>query len=603
LGTGGSLQSAQAELAAIQADVSKAYTDPYERDEVKFVQLQRYGDTLVDADLRKSLLALLGASGVLWLIACVNVTSLMLARATARQREIATRGALGASRLRILQHLLIEGLVLSSGASLLGIGLAVLTLKGFEYALMSQFHLQTTMTPNLRVMGALLSLTVASALISCLWPAILAARAAIEPALRQGNVQAGNSRRQHRARVLLVMLEVAMSLTLLVACGLLLRTIYALRHVPLGFRTDHVVVANMSIPAYKYADQDIQKALYQPLLERVQSLPGVQSAALMTEVPLGKTFQMIFTFGLDGHSVADLRRRDMRANFRAVSPDMQKVFGFRMLRGRFFDQRDTPTTTPVVVVNRAFVKAYEGEDNADPAKIFGETLLSFDKNRKSEVVGVLDDEHQVSVAEQSQPEIEVCLPQITPDSMLYKGAVNMAMDLVVRTERDPTAVVGELRAIMHAASPELSSSNFTTMDQVVEDSFGNQQIAARLLEIFGGAALLLCVSGIYGLLAFLVTQRTRELGVRIALGAQRSQVIWLVMKQAVWMLLAGATAGLLLAYLSSRVLQTLLYGVRPHDPWTLGAVTVVLVSGGLTAAYLPARRAARVDPMQALRTE
>jgi predicted permease len=603
LRTGASLQSAQAELASIQADVSKAYIDPYERDEVKFVQLQRYGDTLVDADLGKSLLALLGASSVLWLIACVNVTSLMLARATARQREIATRGALGASRWRILQHLLIEGLVLSSGATLLGVGLAVLTLKGFEYALMSQFHLQTSITPNLRVMGALLGLTVASALVSCLWPAILAARAAIEPALRQGNVQAGNSRKQHRTRVLLVMLEVAMSLTLLVACGLLLRTIYALRHVPLGFRTDHVVVANMSIPAYKYANQDIQRALYQPLLERVQSLPGVQSAALTTEVPLGKTFQMIFTFGLDGHSAADLRRRDMRAHFRAVSPDLQKVFGFRMLRGRFFDQRDTPTTTPVVVVNSAFVKAYEGEENADPAKILGETLLTFDKNRKAEVVGVLDDEHQVSVAEQSQPEIEVCLPQITPDSILYKGAENMAMDLAVRTERDPTAVVGELRAIMHAASPELSSSNFTTMDQVVEDSFGGQQIAARLLEIFGAAALLLCVSGIYGLLAFLVTQRTSELGVRIALGAQRGQVIWLVMKQAVWMLLAGAAAGLLLAYLSSRVLQTLLFGVRPHDPWTLAAVTLVLVSGGLTAAYFPARRASRVDPMQALRTE
>ena len=603
LRTGSSLQNAQAELAAIQADVSKAYTDPYERDEVKFVQLQRYGDTLVDADLRKSLLALLGASSVLWLIACVNVTSLMLARATARQREIATRGALGASRWRILQHLFIEGLVLSSGASLLGIGLAVFTLKGFEYALMSQFHLQTSMTLNLRVIGALLGLTVASALISCLWPAILAARAAIEPALRQGNVQAGNSRRQHRARALLVILEVAMSLTLLVACGLLLRTIYALRHVPLGFRTDHVVVANMSIPAYKYADQDIQRALYQPLLERVQSLPGVQSAALMTEVPLGKTFQMIFTFGLDGHSAADLRRRDMRAQFRAVSPDMQKVFGFRMLQGRFFNQRDTPATTPVVVVNRAFVKAYEGEDNADPAKILREGLLTFDKNRKAEVVGVLDDEHQVSVAEQSQPEIEVCLPQITPDSILYKGAANMAMDLAVRTERDPTAMVSQLRAIMHAASPELSSSSFTTMDQVVEDSFGSQQLAARLLEIFGGAALLLSVSGIYGLLAFLVTQRTRELGVRIALGAQRSQVISLVMKQAVWMLLAGTAAGLLLAYLSSRVLQTLLYGVRPHDPWTLGAVTVVLLSGGLTAAFIPARRAARVDPMQALRTE
>jgi hypothetical protein len=248
------------------------------------------------------------------------------------------------------------------------------------------------------------------------------------------------------------------------------------------------------------------------------------------------------------------------------------------------------------------VKAYEGED-ADPAKLLGQTLLNYDKNRQAVVVGVLDDERQISVAEQSQPEIEVCLPQITPDSLFYKFAENMAMDLAVRTGRDPAAIVPELRAIMRAASPELEDSNFTTMDQVVEDSYGSQQLAAHLLEIFGGCGLLLCVSGIYGLLAYLVTQRTRELGVRIALGAQRKQVIWLVMRQAVWMLLIGAGAGLMLAYLSSLVLRTFLYGVRPHDPWTMGAVTLLLLSGGLAAAYFPARRAASVDPMQALRTE
>jgi predicted permease len=604
LQAGASPKTAEAELKVIQAEVAKGYTDPYDGDQVKSIRVQSYGDSLVDVDLRKSLLALFGASGVLWLISCVNVTSLMLARASARRREIAVRGALGAGRWRIVQQLLMEGWVLSGCASLLGTGLAMLTLKGFEYALKAQFHLYARMTPSLLVVSTLLGLTFASALISCLWPAVMAAHAAIEPALRQGGAQSGGAQGQYRTRSLLVVLQIAMSLTLLVGCGLLLRTIYALRHVPLGFRTDHVMVANMSIPAYKYAGADIQRALYQPLLERVQHLPGVQSAALMTEVPLGKTFNMMFTFGIDGKSAADVRRRDMRSQFRAVSPDMQKVFGFRMLKGRFFNQGDTATTQPVVVVNRAFAKEYEGED-ADPAKMLGQSLLSYDKNRRSAVIGVLDDEHQVSVAEQSQPEIEICLPQIPPDpdSMFYMSAENRAMDLAVRTERDPGSIVPELRAIMRAASPELMSSTFTTMDQVVEDSYGSQQLAARLLEIFGGAALLLCVSGIYGLLAYLVTQRTRELGVRIALGAQRGQVMWLVMRQAVWMLLTGGAAGLMLAYLSSLVLRTFLYEVRPHDPWTMGTVTLLLLSSGLAAAYFPARRAARVDPIRALRTE
>ena len=596
------LPAAEAELKVIQAAVAKAYTDPYEREGVRSIKLQEYGASLVSGEVKKALLALLGASGVLWLIACMNVTSLSLARSTARQREIAVRGALGASRWQIIQQLLIEGAVLSVLASLLGLGLAILTLKLFEHGLTTQFNIHVSLAPNLSVMSILLGLTVASALLSSVWPAIAAASASIEPALRQGTPQAGAGGVQYRTRALLVVAQITMSLTLLVGCGLLLRTIYELRHVALGFRTDHVIVANMAIPSYKFVGRDLMTELYQPLVERVRQLQGVQSAALVTEVPLGKTFQMMYSFGGTGNSADDVRRRELRSQFRAVDPEMQKVFGFTMLRGRFFNAGDTPGSQPVVVVNRAFVKAYTGSDG-DPGKMLGQTLVDYSKDRRAIVVGILNDERQMSVAEQAEPEIEVCLPQIRPDTGFYNFAEGMAMALAVRVDRSPSLMIPQLRALMRSASPELEGSNFSTMEQVVEDSYGNQQLAARLFEVFGGAALLLCVSGIYSLLAYLVTQRTRELGLRIALGAQRGNVMWLVLRQAAWMLVAGSILGLVLAYLSSLLLRTFLYAVPPHDPWTMGAVTLLLLGAGLGAAYLPARRAAGVNPMEALRGE
>jgi predicted permease len=392
-----------------------------------------------------------------------------------------------------------------------------------------------------------------------------------------------------------------MSLTLLVACGLLLRTIYTLRHVPLGFRTDHIMVASMAIPNYKYAGRDLYKDLYGPLLERVQHLPGVESASLMTEVPLGKTFRMIFSFGKDGTSAADLRHSKIQAQARAVTPEIQKVFQFRMLKGRFFNEGDTATSLPVVVVNREFIREYEGE-GSDPGKFLGTPLMSLRNGKQAVVVGVLSDERQDGITQSSLPELEVCMPQITPGSAFYQP-IGMAMDIAVRTERNPASVTPELRDLMRKASPELANGRFTTMDQIVEDSYGSQQLAARLLEIFGGTALVLCIAGIYGLLAYLVTQRTRELGIRIALGAQRSRLMAMVLRQAGAMLMAGLAVGLLLAYVTSRVVGTLLYGVKAHDPWTMAAVTLILLAGGLAAACIPARRAAAVDPMVALRSE
>jgi hypothetical protein len=273
-----------------------------------------------------------------------------------------------------------------------------------------------------------------------------------------------------------------------------------------------------------------------------------------------------------------------------------------MLKGRFFNEGDTPGSAPVVVVNRAFVKAYFGDDR-DLGKAVGQELLSYGNNKPAQIVGVIDDERQASVVEQSQPEVEVCIPQITPDSEFYRVAEGLAMNLAVRTERSPSSLIPELREVLRSASPELAGSTFTTMDQVVVDSYGEQRIAARLLQIFAGSALLLCVAGLYALLLFIVTQQTKELGVRIALGAQREQVIWLVMRQAGRILLVGSAIGLAVSFFASRMLASFLFGVKAHDLLALSTASLLLFGTGLAAAYVPARRAANVDPMQALRTE
>jgi len=599
---GVAVDGARAELKVIQAQSATARTDPGDREQAQSIEVKGYRSSLVESDARKALLALFGASGLLWLIACVNVTSLMLARATARQREIAVRGALGASRWQIVRQLLIEGMLLSGSAAVAGMALAWGMLRMFSRALHSQFGLSDSLAPNLGLVGGLVGLTLLSALVSSVWPAIAASRASIETALRQGGPQQGMGRAQHRSRAALVVTQIALSLALLTGCGLLLRTIYALKQVPLGFHTDHILVGNMTIPAYKFAGRNMNTELYQPLLDRVKALPGVQSATLLTEVPLGKTFQMIFSFSADGNSADAIRQRALEAQFRVVGPEAQRVFGFSMLRGRFFTEQDTPTSQAVVIVNRAFVKAYYGDDR-DPGKILGQQLVSIGEKRQTVVVGVLEDERQVAVSEPSKPELEVCMRQLTPESMFYRIAEGRVMDLAVRTERDPEQMTPDLRKIMKAASPDLAESDFHTMDQVVEGSFGSQMLAARLLEIFAGSALLLSVAGIYALLAYLVVQRTREMGLRIALGAQRSQVMRLILRQAAWMLTSGLAIGAALAYFGSRALRSFLYGVQSGDLWTLASVTLLLLACGLAAAWLPARRASRVDPMQALRAE
>jgi len=598
LGNGVGIAQVSAELKVIQSEVARLYTDAHARENVQSVVVESYRDSLLEGNVRRALLALLAAAGVLWLIACVNVTSLMLARANTLQREIAVRAALGAGRWRIMRQLLVQGLILSVAACVLGLGLVAVALKLFENQILAQLNVHIKLQPDGMVMLALLGLTVATTAVSSLWPALFAARASLEHFLRQGLPSGGSA--HQRSRSVLVMAQVAMSLALLVGCGLLLRTIFALRQVSLGFRTDHVIVADMVIPAYKFDGTNMTTQLYQPLVDRVERLPEVQAAALTTAVPLGKRFPILLTFAADDAESA--RIENLVVQFRAVGPGLQRVLGFRMLRGRFFDDRDTAGSAPVVVVNRAFVREYFG-DNRDPGYAINQELMSYGSDKLAHIIGVIDDERQSSVLDPSKPEVDVCIPQITPNTSFYRVAEGLAMNLAIRTESEPALVMAELRRVFRSVSPELEGSSFITMDQVVDDSYGDRRVAAHLLEFFAGLALLLCLVGLYGILTYVLTQRTRELGVRLALGAQKRQLVWLVMRRAVVILAAGSAIGLALSLSTTRIMSNLTYGVSPFDAMTLTTATLLLVATGLLASYIPARRAANVDPMQALRRE
>jgi predicted permease len=591
---GVSAKTAGAEMSLIQKRVAAGYTDPDVRQSRSAISIEKYENWLVSADLRKALLALLAAAGVLWLIASVNVTNLLLARSMARQREIAMRGALGASRWRVVQQMMVEGLVLSGAAALLGLAGALVSVKLLAHELSRHLPVAASARPNTTILLVLLGLTVVSAALSTAWPTVLAVHAPIEPALKQGGAHVGMGRRHHRLRSALVAAEVALSLMLLVACGLLLKTIYTLRHVPLGYRTDHIIVADLNIPAFRFAGRNMTQALYEPMLEQVQHLHGVESAGLVSEVPLSQTRAMRLEYRMNGVPIVAL--------IKAVSPGLQQVFGFRMAGGRFFGPQDTATSQPVVVVNQAFARLY-APDKHDPAAILETKLLDLKKNAPMQIAGIVDDERQNRVTDSAQPEVEVAIPQLTPDAIFYAAMDGSTMDVAVRTERPTTEVIPELRDILRRASPEFQNATITTMNQIVEDSYGSQRLAAHLLEIFGGSALLLCVAGLYGLLAYVVTQRTRELGVRIALGARRGNLLWLVMRQAGAMLLVGVAVGAVLALASGRLVRGFLYGVTAHDALTLAGAAALLLASGLIAAYLPARRAANVNPVEALRAE
>jgi predicted permease len=596
---GARVEAASAELDAIQQQLIPLYPEKFAVNWAPaHVHAVDYRRSLTENNQRTALLALLGAVATLWLIACANVACLMLARTASRRRELAVRSALGATGWRIMRQTLVESLLLSVGGMTAGLAFAFLALRFFRHSLTTLLSPHLMLQPDGRVMAGLTGLTVLSAILFGLAPAWMASGTNVEQALRTDGAQAGTGRHQHRLQRILVVCELSLTLALLVSCGLLLRTVLALREVPLGFRTDHVFVLEPNLPGYKYDAIDINRTILKPLLARFEAIPGVNAAAVTTIAPLDTQFASQLSLDLTGNP------KDVSiVSLQAAGPELQKVLRFGMVRGRYFNEQDTASDSVAAVVNTAFAKLYE-RYKGDVAHLnFRMSANGSAKPRWIRIIGVVDDMHQVGIAEASFPEIDINAAQMRPEDGFYQPTLQAHVQILVRSNRDTRDLIPELQRTMVQFNPDLAGTDIRTMDQIVDDAMGSQLLAAHLLEALGALALIVALAGLYSLLAYLVTLRTRELGLRLALGAQREDILNLILRGAAILLVTGITFGIALSLLTARLLHSFLFGVKPYDPITLVSAPLLLILVGALAAWLPARRAAQLEPMQALRTE
>ncbi len=598
-----SVAAAQAELAGIQNNIASAYPK-LELD--KRVLVKSYREVMT-GNVRPALLALQFAVLAVWLIACANVASLLLSRTSGRRREIAIRSAIGAARTRLVRQFLTESLVLALTGAAVGLGLAFGCVRLLKFYLDLYLPLSHHIQIDSRVAGALVGFSIISAVLFGLVPAIQAAHAPAQEALREGTPAAGAGKRQKHFRDALVVGEIALSLLLLISAGLLLRSLLALRDLPLGFVPQNVVVTSIFLPQSgggmvgdtgKYTGKDIAQVFYQPLLDRLAHLPGVDSAALTSILPLSPSFSAGGSFEIVGRP-KDPANKTMAA-VRAVSPSLYATLRIKLLRGRLFSDSDGPESPAVAVVNESFVEKYFPGQNP-----LGQQLKISDTgpHGTATIIGVVENTHQTAMSDEAQPEIDVSYLQLGPQDELTPYILASFTSLALRTHAAPTTVIPELRTALREVDPDLAVVDVRAMQELVDTSLGSQTLAVRLLWIFAGAALLISIAGIYGLLAYNVSQRTRDIGLRMALGATRGNVIQLVLKQAVLLLVIGVAIGIGAALSVGSVLRSFLYGVVPYDAMTIVGVCLLLLACGLFASYIPARRASRIDPIKALRWE
>jgi putative ABC transport system permease protein len=589
---GVTLQQANANMDAVTRHIAEVYPKSNQGWGAAVEPLQ---NDFISKDTIKNLWLLMGAVGFILLIACVNVANLLLARGTVRQKEVAVRASLGATRGQLFAQFLTESLALSSIGVILGISLAWGLLKGIV-ALIPQFSLPSEADIRLNMPVLFFSLA-ASLLCGVLFgcaPAWQTARMNLSDVLKESGRSAVSAGR-HGLRRTLVVLEFALALTLLAGAGLVIHSFYKLTRVDLGFRQDHVLTFFLPVTNDRFTKPEQINAFYRQLLDQIAALPGITAASASTGMPIiGTNFGM--PFNLAGQAVTDPSSRP-GAGFNMVSPEYYKTFGIRFDKGRAINEQDVAGGLPVAVVNETFAKKYLANLDLLTQRVVVEQLIpgvtKLGPPIEWQIVGVYHDVHNGGVRRDGFPEIDVPFVQSPwPQA-----------GLAVRTFGDPASMAKSITAVVRSVDPHLPLDQVKTMDQLVDESLAGDRFSTVLFGGFAGIALLLAAIGIYGVMSFTVAQRTHEIGLRMALGAGPNQVLRLVLQEGMLLAFAGLVVGLAGTYFVGRVMKTLLYQVNAMDPAAISGVTAVLMLSALCACYLPARRATQVDPMVALREE
>ena len=597
LRAGHTTEQAQAEADTIVAGVREDYPQGYPKDGASRTLIRPLQEELV-GDLSRGLWVLLAAVLFVLLIACANVANLLLARSEARQKEVAIRAALGAGRARIVRQLLTESILLAAAGGGVGLLLASLGVKLLLTLGYDKIPRLQEVTLDSRVLGFTLILSLLTGAVFGLAPAFQAVRFDLQTLLKAGGRAAAPTGRS-RLRAALVVAEVALSLILLVGAGLLIKSFWRLQQVDTGFRAEQLLTLHLFPPASAYPTDLHVSTFYENLLQRVKSLPGVTDAAVADAVPLGDR---------SGGTVMETEGRPVEASaansagWRVVSPEFFRTMGVRLLRGRFLEDSDLESSAEVAVVNETLARTHWPDENPLGRRIRllnrppGHATTSF-----LTVVGVAADVKNGGLTEVVRQEVYVPLRQrqAAIDGMGFERQ----MTLAVRTSGEPLEVVNAVRREVGSLDPSVPVAGVRTMEQIMAAVTVQPRFNTILLGIFATVALVMAAVGIYGVMSYSVTRRKHEIGVRMALGARRGDVLKIVVRQGMTLALAGVAVGTVASFALTRVMAGLLYGVSATDTGTFAGIALLLTAVALLACYLPARRATKVDPMTALRYE